>query len=242
VIDPRPAAAARRLAQVARLVAVTGGKGGIGKSLVAAGLALEAARTGRAVGLLDLDLTSACAHLLLGAPAVLPREAFGVVPPHTAGVASMSIAYFLGDRPAALRGTEVSHALVELLAITQWGPLELLVIDMPPGLGDALLDAVRLLPRAEYLVVATASPVVLATVGRTLALLSELRRPVLGVIENMERAPGAAVATLAAAHQAPFLGSLPFDEAVEEAFGDPRRLAGTRMAEALRRIVAEQGW
>jgi ATP-binding protein involved in chromosome partitioning len=236
-MDPRPQAAARRLARVDRLIAVTGGKGGIGKTLVSACLALCLAQAGRRTGLLDLDLTGPCSHLVLGANPGLPQEDFGVVPPVTAGIRSMSISYFAGERPAPLRGTDVSNALIELLAITQWGELDFLVIDMPPGLGDALLDAARLLPKAEFLVVATASRVVVATVHKTLELLVQLRRPILGLVENMQLRQNSAVADLAAEFGLRCLAALPFDEEVEEALGHPEYLLRTRPGLALQEMT-----
>ena len=69
----------------------------------------------------------------------------GIVPPTVEGLAYMSLVYFVGDNPAPLRGADVSNALIELLSVTQWGKLDFLVIDMPPGIGDAVLDLVRLL-------------------------------------------------------------------------------------------------
>jgi len=149
----------------------------------------------------------------------------------------MSITYFTGERPAPLRGTDVSNALIELLAIVQWGELDFLVIDMPPGLGDALLDALRLLRRAEFLVVSTASRVVLETVKRSLDLLGQVGVPIVGVLENMRRREGKGVEELALQNGLLFLGSLPFDEELEEALGDAEQLTQTAAASALMRVV-----
>ena len=237
-MDPRIAVIDRRLERVERIVAVTGGKGGIGKSVVSSALALSLARVGYRVGLLDLDLTSPCDHLILGLEPPFPEEKFGLVPAEADGIRFMSITFFSGDDPVPLRGAALSNALVELLAIVQWGELDFLVIDMPPGLGDALLDAVRLLKRAEFLVVATASRVVVETVKRTLKLLDQVEASVVGIVENMRRGAGVVVEELAAEAGLTFLGSLPFDDGLEEAMGDTGRLAKTQTVTTLQKVIS----
>ena len=232
-MDPRLAVIEERLENVGRIVAVTGGKGGIGKSVISSTLALTLAETARA-GLFDLDLTSPCDHLILGVDGQFPEEKAGIVPPVIHGVHFMSVSYFSGSHPAPLRGQDFSSALIELLAITQWGELDVLVVDMPPGIADAALDTVRLLRRAEHLVVATGSRVVVETVRRTLRLLRQIDAPVVGLVENMQRGDGDQVRDLATDSDVPYLGAVPFDPTVEEATGNPDRLAGTQVARALR--------
>jgi len=232
-MDPRLAVIEERLERVGRIVAVTGGKGGIGKSVISSTLALTLGESAR-VGLLDLDLTSPCDHLILGVDGQFPEEKAGIVPPVIHGVHFMSVSYFSGSHPAPLRGQDFSNALIELLAITQWGELDVLVVDMPPGIADAALDAVRLLRRAEHLVVATGSRIVVETVQRTLVLLKQIDAPVIGLVENMQRSEGALVRALAQDNGVPYLGAVPFDPAVEEATGDPDRLTATEVARALR--------
>ncbi len=236
VRDAREAAIDARLAGVETILAVTGGKGGIGKSFVAASLALAAADDGLRAGLLDLDLTSPSAHVILGFETRFPAEPFGIEPPEHEGVRTMSIAHFAKDAAAPLRGEDVTNALVELLAITRWGDLDLLVIDMPPGLGDAALDVIRLLARARYVVVATASPVALASIRRAAALLRRLRVPVAGVLENMRRRENDVVADLARSYDLPLLGHVPFDDDLEDAFGEAARLRGSPAFRALSAI------
>lgn len=237
-LDPRADGAKARVAGVDRIIAVTGGKGGIGKSTVASTLALVAANEGRRTGLLDLDLTSPSAHVLLGFPTAFPEEPFGVEPSTHAGIRCMSIAHFSGSRATPLRGPAVSNALLEVLAITNWGDLDLLVIDMPPGLGDTTLDITTLLGRAENLIVTTPSRVVEHGVDRMLQLLLQVRAPILGVLENMRRTESTRAADLAKKHGVPFLGSLPFDASLEEAVGCCESLAMTDFAHALRDCVA----
>jgi ATP-binding protein involved in chromosome partitioning len=213
--------------------AVTGGKGGVGKSVVASVLALVMARQGKLVGLLDLDLTSPTDHVIVGLSDEFPTEELGLEPPQVGGVRFMSVQYFAGGRAVPLRGREVTDALIEILAVTRWGELDVLVVDMPPGLGDAALDALHLLPRVEYLIVANGSAVVLETVRRMLLLLTELRAPIAGVIENMARGEPGAVSDLARALDVTFAGTLPDDPALEAAFGDPERLVATALGHAL---------
>jgi ATP-binding protein involved in chromosome partitioning len=236
-MDPRPAVISNRVEGVGRILAVTGGKGGIGKSLVSTALAVTLAGEGLRTGLLDLDLTGPCDHLFLGHSGSFPEEDFGVIPPLVGGVRFMSIAHFGGDRPAPLRGADVSEAVIEILAITRWLETDVLVIDMPPGLGDATLDVVRLLPRAEFLVVSTGNRVVVETVRKTLGLLRRVRAPVVGVVENMARTgDGGEVRGLAGEFECPFLGVIPWDDGLEGAVGDPDRLARTSVAASLREI------
>ncbi len=232
-MDPRPASIEDRLRGVSRLIGVAGSKGGVGKSVVAANLALALARSGRSVGLFDLDFTSPTDHMILGGGEGLPTETFGVDPYVVAGVHMMSAAFFIGDAATPLRGEDVTNALLELLAITRWGDLDVLVLDLPPGLGDATLDVIRLLPRVEFLLVGTASALAIGSVRRALALLTELSVAVLGVVENMRREGDAAVQALAAEYGVPLLGAVPFDPDLEAAFGDEQRLTATRVFAAV---------
>ena len=145
----------------------------------------------------------------------------------------MSAAAFAGNRALALRGPEVSDAILELLAVTQWGRLDLLLIDMPPGIGEEVLDLARLVPRMEALVVSTPSMASTAVVERLLGFMVEMRITVAGVIANMVRADSAPVRDLAARFQVPFPGEVEFDPAIESALGRADRLALVRAAPAL---------
>ncbi|MCB2222550.1 MAG: P-loop NTPase [Actinobacteria bacterium] len=238
-MDPRAAAIDDRLAGVGRIVAVTGSKGGIGKSVISSSLALAWADEGMAVGLLDLDFTSPSDHVVLGGGGRFPTEEFGVDPVVLAGVRTMSVAYFSGDAAAPMRGGDVTNTLLELLAITRWGDLDALVLDLPPGLGDIALDVVRLVPRTEFLLLGTASRVVIGSVQRAVRLLVELRAPIVGMAENLRRDGGGEVEALAAGSGVPFLGAVPYDPALEDALGDPGRLRETDFFDAVRRIGRE---
>lgn len=226
-IDPRPFAVADRLAGVSRIIGVTGSKGGIGKSVVASTLALTLADQGRRVGLFDLDFTSPSDHVVLGVSRSFPEEEFGIEPHLAHGISLMSVAFFAGDAAVPLRGGAATNALLELLAITRWGDLDVLVLDMPPGLGDTSLDVIRLLPRLEFLLVGNGSKVVVESVRKALQLFDELGVSMVGLMENMRRGDDDAVAALAAAVGVPFLGSVPYDPDLESALGDVERLRRT---------------
>jgi ATP-binding protein involved in chromosome partitioning len=237
-VDPRLSVVAKRLADVKRIIAVTGGKGGIGKSFTATVLALTLARLGYQVGLLDLDLSAPSAHVILGLEeGVFPEEEKGITPPLVHGVAFMSITYFSGDAPTPLRGTDTSNALLELLAITRWGPRDFLIVDMPPGIGDAAMDVIRWLNRAEFIVITTASKVALETVKKVIRMLEELQMPVLGVVENMKLKDSSTVQDALKGHNVPFLGAIKFDTDLEDAIGDVDALLETDAAKQLAGIV-----
>ena len=226
-IDPRGVVVADRLSGVKRIVGVTGSKGGIGKSVVASTLALSLADRGVAVGLFDLDFTSPSDHVVLGVDRSFPAEEFGIDPHSVHGIDIMSVAFFSGDAPVPMRGDAATSALLELLAITRWGDLDVLVLDMPPGLGDTNLDVIRLLPRLQFLLVGNGSRVVIESVRRAVQLFKELEVPMVGLLENMRRGETTAVADLAADHDVRFLGSVPYDETLESSLGDVAMLRKT---------------
>jgi ATP-binding protein involved in chromosome partitioning len=223
---------------IRRIVAVTGSKGGIGKSVVATLLALHLADTGRRVGLFDLDLTSPTDHLVLGARFGVPDEVFGIDPYRVEGVDLMSIAGLSHGAALPLRGTGATEALLEMLAITRWGELDLLVVDMPPGLGDTTLDVIELLPRTEFLVVADGSPVVIDSVRRAVDLLVSLGKPIIGVFENMSRGDAGAVERLAISARIAYLGAAGSDPGLEGAIGDGRALRATNLYRSMGSLAA----
>jgi ATP-binding protein involved in chromosome partitioning len=232
-MDPRPLIIDKRLEAVKRIVAVSGGKGGIGKSSVAAVLALILAREGRRVGLLDLDFAGPSAHVILGAKQVMPVEEKGLIPPLMEGISFMSLVLFSGNRPTPLRGTDVSNAIVELLAVTIWGSLDMLIIDMPPGIGDATLDVIRLIKRMEFLTVTTPSRVATEVMKKELAMLKELGVPLIGIIENMRIGKHSVLERQAISLDIPFLGCIDLDPGLEDAIGNPDKLVETTFGRQL---------
>ncbi len=215
-------------------MAVSSGKGGVGKSMVATALALSLAKEGCRVGLFDLDFTGPSTHIILGAPAnVQPKEDKGIVPPTLEGLSYMSLVYFVGDNPAPLRGADVSNALIELLSVTQWGALDFLVIDMPPGIGDAVLDLVRLVARIEFLIVTTPSLLAFEVVKKQVALLCELKMPVIGIVENMKMNHSNCIQVETQKLGLKYLGAIPYDPQVEAAIGNPTKLLDTAMGKTM---------
>lgn len=236
-LDPRISVIPERLREVSRVVVVCSGKGGVGKTLIASLSALIAAKRGMGVGLLDLDFHGPSCRTVLGAFEAKPVEDRGLVPPIVAGVKLMSLDLFAGDAPLPLRGGDITDAFIELLSVTRWGRLDLLVIDAPPGTGDELLDAIKLLQKLEAFVVTTPSKLALAVVARLVALLKDLRIPVLGVIENMSSGESSLVEEAARAWGVDYLGRLPLDPEVEESLGDPERLARSSIASSLEKVL-----
>jgi ATP-binding protein involved in chromosome partitioning len=237
LVDPRTSVINQRLARISRIIAVSSGKGGVGKSMVATTLALTLAKKGCKVGLFDLDFTSPSTHIILGAKNVQPKEEKGIIPPTVHGLEYMSLVYFVGDNPAPLRGADVSNALIELLSITQWGKLDFLVIDMPPGIGDAILDLVRLVKRIEFLIVTTPSLLAFETVKKQVALLCELKMPIIGVIENMKMVKANGVHQETEKLGLKYLGEIPFDPQVEDAIGNEAKLLNTAIGKKIQQVA-----
>lgn len=240
MIDPRTSVINERLSKVKRLIAVSSGKGGVGKSLIATTLALTLAEESFKVGLFDLDFTGPSTHILLNAEKGLPEEDKGIIPPTVQGLQYMSLVYYSGENPAPLRGVEVSNALIELLAVTQWGELDFLVFDMPPGIGDVILDLLRLVTRVEFLIVTTSSFLAFETVKKQAALLCDLKVPIIGIIENMKiKSNNNYVKVEAVKLGLKFLAEIGFDEKVELAIGNKGKLLETSVGKVLRQVVKE---
>jgi ATP-binding protein involved in chromosome partitioning len=216
-----------RLAGVRAILAVVSGKGGVGKSSVTANLAAAFALEGRQVGVLDADLNGPTMAKMLGVRGtrLVVREG-AVEPPRNAfGVKVMSMDLLLPSDAAPLtwdaptqdeahtwRGTMEANALREFLADTDWGRLDLLLIDLPPGT-DRLLTVTSLVPvLAGTVVVTIPSEVSQLVVRKSLTVAAQGRAPLLGLVENMAGLlPGPDVEALAREAGTPFLGRVPFD-------------------------------
>ena len=236
-MDPRLNIIDKRLINIKKLIAVAGGKGGIGKSLVSSTLAVILARLGCKVGLLDLDFCGPSTHVILGIKGIYPKEEKGIIPPEIYGLKFMSIIYYTGDNPSPLRGNDVLNAMIELLAISRWGELDFLIIDMPPGIGDAILDTIRLMKKTEFIILTTPSKVALVTVKKVLTMLNELEVPIIGVMENMKITRSPFVREQIKPFKVPFLGEIAFDKNLEAAIGNINQLLQTDFAENLKKIV-----
>ena len=238
MIDPRKAIIDERLKEVANIIAVSSGKGGVGKSLIASTLALTLARKGYRAGLFDLDFTSPSTHLILGVKEdITPKEEKGIIPPSIHGLKYMSIIYYSGEYAAPLRGEDISNALIELLAITRWNGLDCLVIDMPPGISDATLDILRLIKKIKFLIVTTPSRLAYETVRKLLNLLKDLKVPVIGVIENMKMKNSDFIRKSVEEAGIAYLGEIPFDKQLEDTIGSVDRLLETELGRKIMEIT-----
>ncbi len=236
--DPRTSIISERLIGIDKVIAVSSGKGGVGKSLVASTLALVLAEKGHSVGLFDLDFTSPSTHVILGIEDVEPTEEKGIVPPKVHGISYMSIVYYSREHATALRGADVSNALIELLSITRWEKLDYLVIDMPPGIGDATLDLIRLIKKIQFLIVTTPSQLAFETVRKLAKLLKDVHVPVIGVIENMKMNNSETIQQQTRKLGLTFLGDIPYDLKVEEAIGSTDKLLKTTLAKKVEGIIS----
>jgi ATP-binding protein involved in chromosome partitioning len=239
LVDPRASVINERLKGIGRIIAVSSGKGGVGKSLVATALALTLARRGCKVGLFDLDFTSPSTHLIMGVKDVQPKEEKGIVPPLVKGLAYMTLVYYSGDQVTPLRGEDVSNALIELLSVTQWSELDFLVIDMPPGISDAVLDLIRLVKNIEFLIVTTPSLLAFETVKKQVTLLRDLKVPIIGIVENMKMNRAKNIERKTKKLGLKFLAEIPYDPKVEEAIGDEKKLLNTALAQKIKEIATD---
>lgn len=184
-------------AHVKRLIAVSSAKGGVGKSTVAANLAVALARAGKAVGLLDCDIHGPSLPMLMGTSGTraktLTREDRTLIQPIEAhGVKTMSIGYLTPDEgPIVWRGPMVQGAMSKMLWDVDWGELDMLLIDMPPGTGDAQLGLAQDLkpPQAERgaVIVSTPQDLALLDARKGVEMFAKVDIPVLGVVENMSQ-------------------------------------------------------
>lgn len=237
-MDPRLNVIDDRLSGIKKIIAVSGGKGGVGKSSVSSVLALVLQDIGNRVGLLDLDFSGPTDHVILGLKDVFPEEEMGIVPPEVNGLKFMSIVYFTGENPLPLRGEDFSNAIVELLAITRWENLDYLIMDMPPGIGDTTMDVLRLLKNIEFIMVANQSKLTLATLRKVLHISEESEKKVIGIIENISVPRTKEEKNELADFGVPFLGRINFDEEYESSLGDIDKLLKTQFAKDLKNIIS----
>lgn len=231
---PAPAArAAEGVAGVRAVIAVASGKGGVGKSTVAANLACALALSGYKVGLLDVDVYGPSLPTLFGVGATRPvmRPDKKLEPVERCGLKLMSIGFIVDPEQAMIwRGAMATSAVRQLLDDVAWGtdadPLDVLVLDMPPGTGDVQLTIAQRVPLAGAIIVSTPQELALADVRRGMAMFEKTHVPVIGVIENMAwlETPGGRLHVFgeggakrtADALGAPFLGEIPIEIALRE--------------------------
>jgi ATP-binding protein involved in chromosome partitioning len=215
---------------VAAVIAVASGKGGVGKSTVAANLALALARLGLKTGLLDADIYGPSVPRLFDIREK-PKSRDGKVlePIEKFGIKTMSIGFLVReDEPMIWRGPMVTSALSQLLGDVAWAPLDVLVVDMPPGTGDAQLTMAQRVPLKGALIVSTPQDLALVDARKGLAMFTKTQVPILGIVENMSVfvCPACGHETHIFAHggarrvaetlAVPFLGEIPLVPAIRE--------------------------
>lgn len=236
---PKPQAEKMKPTGVARILAIGSGKGGVGKSTVSSNLAVALARKGRKVGLLDADIYGPSQPRMMGV-SKRPASPDGktIIPLQAHGVTMMSIGLMLGEDQAVVwRGPMLMGALQQMLGQVEWGALDVLIVDLPPGTGDVQLTLCQKSEVQGAIVVSTPQDVALLDARKALNMFETLKTPVLGLIENMSTyiCPNCGheehlfgnggVAAEAQRLGVPFLGALPLDLSVRVA-GD----AGTPVA------------
>src|SRR5579871_2100092 len=171
---------------VRNLIAVGSGKGGVGKTTVSVNLAIALARVGHRVGLLDADVYGPNVPLMMGinqTPAAIGER---IQPLHNFGVKLMSMGFLSpGDKPLVWRGPMLHSVIQQFLRGVDWGELEYLVIDLPPGTGDVQLTLIQTAPVTGAVVVTTPSDVSLEDARKAVHMFSQVKVPVLGLVENM---------------------------------------------------------
>ncbi|MCB2136659.1 MAG: Mrp/NBP35 family ATP-binding protein [Rhodobacteraceae bacterium] len=184
---PTPQAGPQQISGVDRILAVASGKGGVGKSTLSSNLAVALARQGRRVGLLDADIHGPSQPKMMGV-SKRPASPDGktIIPLVAHGVTMMSIGFMLREDEAVIwRGPMLMGALQQLLTQVAWGPLDVLIVDLPPGTGDVQLTLCQKTHLTGALVVSTPQDVALIDARRAIDMFAKLKTPVLGLIENM---------------------------------------------------------
>ncbi|MDD9997946.1 MAG: iron-sulfur cluster carrier protein ApbC [Rhodospirillaceae bacterium] len=219
------------LGSVSNLIAVASGKGGVGKSTVAVNLSLAFAQEGARVGILDADIYGPSQPRMLGLMGQRPvsRDGKSLEPLEAHGIKAMSIGFLVDERqPMAWRGPMVTSALNQLLNDTNWGQLDYLLVDMPPGTGDIQLTLSQRVPVSGAIIVTTPQEISLADARKGLEMFQKVNVPILGIVENMSRhicsrcgheepifGHGGAE-RLAVEYDLPMLGGLPLDSRIRE--------------------------
>ncbi|MBF0454371.1 MAG: Mrp/NBP35 family ATP-binding protein [Magnetococcales bacterium] len=172
---------------VKHVIAVASGKGGVGKSTTAVNLAIALSQTGASVGIMDADIYGPSIPRMLNITEKPEGEEGKKIPPVTAhGIKAVSMGFFMDeDTPVVWRGPMVGMAVEQLLRDVEWGELDYLIIDLPPGTGDAQLTLTQKVPLTGVVIVSTPQAVALADVRKGVNMFKKVDAPILGIIENM---------------------------------------------------------
>jgi len=253
-----PWAQQHKVLGIRRIVAVASGKGGVGKSTVSANLACALQHLGAKVGLLDCDIYGPSIPLMMGVherPTISAEEK--MVPPSNYGVKLMSMGFLVeGDQPVIWRGPMIMKTIQQFFSAVEWGDLDFLLVDLPPGTGDAQLSLCQTVPLDGGVIVTTPQEASLGVVRKGIAMFQKVNVPILGIVENMSyfTTPGGERVEIfghgggqaeAARQNVPFLGEVPLfteireggDRGVPVVVSTPDQPAGqafVKIAEALR--------
>ncbi|GIW41558.1 MAG: iron-sulfur cluster carrier protein [Candidatus Binatia bacterium] len=250
---PAPARGPRKISGAEHVVAVASGKGGVGKSTVAVNLALALRQLGHSTGLLDADVYGPSVPLLLGlGDRPVPREDNRIEPVERYGLRVMSMGLLVGRAtPIIWRGPMVNKLLTQFLHDVDWGKLDFLVLDLPPGTGDAQLTVAQQVALSGGIIVTTPQDVALADVKRGIKMFEQVHAPVLGLVENMSyyecRSCGHRAEIfghgggrqLAEKFGIPFLAEIPISRELREASDRGEPIVATRPDHPVSRIFAE---
>jgi ATP-binding protein involved in chromosome partitioning len=225
-----PRTAEQLVPGVKNVIAVASGKGGVGKSTVSVNLAVALARAGASVGLLDADITGPNIPMMMGIdgqPTASPNNK--ILPLERHGVKAISIQFFVPEgQPIVWRGPLIGGAISQFLRDVEWGELDYLVVDLPPGTSDAQLTLAQAVPISGTVLVTTPQEVALSDVAKALSMLRRLNVPIIGLVENMSAfiCPHCGEATeifgrgggerFAEQHGIEFLGKVPIDVTVRQ--------------------------
>jgi ATP-binding protein involved in chromosome partitioning len=249
------------LAQVANVICVGSGKGGVGKSSVTANLAAALTAEGKRVGVLDADVWGYSQPRMFGLGAQRPKvsDQRKIVPPEAHdGIKVMSIGFFMEEDAAVVwRGPMLHKALTQFLEDVEWGELDYLLVDLPPGTGDVSMTLAQLLPQARFLIVTTPQPVAQKVARRSAEMADKVRLEIAGVVENMSGfvTPGGerfaifgegGGQLLADEIDVPLLGKVPLTMALREqadagtplVFSDPDDPAAQAIRQTARGLIA----
>ena len=240
---PQPVA----LPGVQKIIAVGSGKGGVGKTTIAVNLAIALSKLGHRVGLIDADIYGPNVPLMMGSTQQPKVNGQMIVPNVTHGIKTISIGYISpGDKPLVMRGPMLHQIIRQFLQQVEWGELEYLIIDLPPGTGDVVISLVQTVPLTGAVVVSTPSDVSLEDARKALEMFDQVNVEVLGIVENMSHftcphcnhqidifSKGGAE-RMARQFNVPFLGSIELVPAIREGgdCGLPVTLAGPKSPQA----------
>jgi ATP-binding protein involved in chromosome partitioning len=250
------------MSDIGAIIPVISGKGGVGKSTVAVNLAISLARTGAKVALIDSDFYGPSIPTLMGGGQVVPDHEERLIPPMKYGIKYISLGFFLQNPDDAViwRGPMFNKALHQMFEDVNWGAVDYMIIDMPPGTGDAQISLTQMVKLSGAVVVTTPQEVALADVRKSINMLRKVNVDILGIVENMSGLPlpdgtlmpvfgqGGGERT-AKEFGVPLLAQLPIDIAIREggdqgtpiAAGDsPIATKFHHLAEKIVAIVAER--